>query len=324
MTKQYSIGIDLGTTNCVMSYANLLADRPHIELLRIRQVTALNEHEELEYLPSFLYLPTEQETEAGVFDLPDYPVYPTVNGYFARQASAENPERTIAAAKSWLCHASVDRHAAILPWQAPDEIAKISPVAASRFLLRQLVDSWQRSFPTAPIENQQVVLTVPASFDLAARELTREAALGAGLPADFILLEEPQAAVYHWLETTGENWRQTVKEGDSLMVCDVGGGTTDLTLVQVCSEAGELNLRRIAVGNHLLVGGDNMDLALAHLAAQKFSQLGHKLNAWQSTSLWHACRRQGIIIVFRWSSCRDNLSLRTKFQASCRNNKYRS
>jgi hypothetical protein len=144
--------------------------------------------------------------------------------------------------------------------------------------------------PEAPLGEQHVVLTVPASFDASARELTREAALKAGLPQDFLLLEEPQAAVYAWLTSTGEGWRRMLMVNDTLLVCDVGGGTTDLTLVGVAEEHGELTLRRIAVGNHLLVGGDNMDLALAHYAAGKFAAKGVSLDPWQSVALWHSCR----------------------------------
>ncbi len=144
--------------------------------------------------------------------------------------------------------------------------------------------------PDAPLAEQQVVLTVPASFDASARELTREAALAAGLPETLVLLEEPQAAVYAWLADTGERWRRRVAVGDMLLVCDVGGGTTDLTLVGVAEEEGELVLRRIAVGNHLLVGGDNMDLALAHLVAGAFAERGVGLDPWQSVALWHSCR----------------------------------
>jgi hypothetical protein len=178
-----------------------------------------------------------------------------------------------------------------LPWGAPDELPKLSPVIATQLILQQLVASWQQSFPEDPLSEQLVTLTVPASFDMAARELTREAALQAGLPDDFILLEEPQAAVYHWLEESGDRWRRVMQEGDTLLVCDVGGGTTDLTLLRAEQEGGELVLRRLAVGDHLLVGGDNMDLALAHFAAGKFREKGLKLNAWQSVSLWHACRK---------------------------------
>lgn len=294
--KKYSIGIDLGTTNCVVAFAELNGEAPELRLLKIPQVSAPSQTESHDSLPSFLYVPTEQESESGVFDIPDSPAYPTVNGAYARTISAEHPERTIAAAKSWLCHSGVDRHANILPWDATGADAgkglpKFSPVTATRILLRHLVDAWEAEFSDAPFQEQLVTLTVPASFDMSARELTREAALSAGFPTDFILLEEPQSAVYHWLEKTGEDWRKAVKEGDSLLVCDVGGGTTDLTLVRVEEEDGELVLRRLAVGNHLLVGGDNMDLALAHFVAGKFAEKGTKLNAWQSVSLWHACRR---------------------------------
>ncbi|QDV21814.1 Hsp70 family protein [Aureliella helgolandensis] len=291
MNRRYSIGIDLGTTNCVVAYASLEAEQPEIKVLKVQQISAPSQTESLESLPSFLYVPRDQELESGVFNLPDAPTYPVVSGVYARNMSADQPERTIAAAKSWLCHSGVDRHAAILPWESPQEVTKYSPVAAIRILLERLVDAWQAAFPGEPLREQLVTLTVPASFDMSARELTREAALAAGLPDDFILLEEPQAAVYHWLEKTGDGWRKAVSEGDSLLVCDVGGGTTDLTLVRVEQEGGELTLRRLAVGNHLLVGGDNMDLALAHFAAAKFAEKGTKLNAWQAVSLWHACRR---------------------------------
>jgi hypothetical protein len=135
------------------------------------------------------------------------------------------------------------------------------------------------------------VLTVPASFDASARELTREAATAAGLPGDSLLLEEPQAAVYAWLVDQGDRWRQQLAVGDRLLVCDVGGGTTDLTLIDMSQQSGELLLQRLAVGNHLLVGGDNMDLALAHLVAERFQQEGVSLDPWQAVSLWHACRR---------------------------------
>jgi molecular chaperone DnaK (HSP70) len=213
-----------------------------------------------------------------------------VVGELARRQSAENPQRTVVGAKSWLAHSRVDRHQPILPWGAPAEVPKISPVMASRRYLEHLVAAWEHAHPEAPVAEQAVVLTVPASFDAAARELTREAALAAGLPANLILLEEPQAAVYSWLTVTGERWRRILKVGETLLVCDVGGGTTDLTLVGVGEESGELMLRRIAVGDHLLVGGDNMDLALAHFVAGKFGEKGVNLDPWQSVSLWHQCR----------------------------------
>ncbi len=289
--KKYSVGIDLGTTNCVVAFAELDAELPSIGLLPIEQVTGPNQVESLPSLASFLYLQTEAEQQSGALTIPGRDSAAPVVGEFARKISAEQPERSIAAAKSWLCHGKVDRHAPLLPWGASEDVPKLSPVSATQWILKHLVASWQQSFPDHPIRDQHVTLTVPASFDMAARELTREAALHAGLPEDFILLEEPQAAVYHWLEKTGDRWRRTMQEGDTLLVCDVGGGTTDLTLLRAEQEAGELVLRRLAVGEHLLVGGDNMDLSLAHFAAGKFREKGLKLNAWQSVSLWHACRK---------------------------------
>ncbi len=289
--KKYSIGIDLGTTNCVLAWADLETEQPRIELLLIDQITAPQQIESLPSLASFLYLPTDQEQQSRALVTDGEDSAAPVIGEFARRISAERPERTIAAAKSWLCHSRVDRRSPLLPWGTDEELTKYSPVTASQLILQKLVASWQLSFPNHPLEDQLVTLTVPASFDVVARELTREAALLSGLPADFILLEEPQAAVYHWLEKTGDAWRRKMQEGDTLLVCDVGGGTTDLTLLRAEQESGELMLRRLAVGDHLLVGGDNMDLALAHFAAIKFREKGLKLNPWQSISLWHACRR---------------------------------
>ena len=197
-------------------------------------------------------------------------------GEFARRQAAEVPDRTVGAAKSWLAYSRVDRHQPILPWGAPASVAKISPVTASQRYLEHMVAAWEAAFPDAPVAEQIVVLTVPASFDASARELTREAALAAGLPQDLVLLEEPQAAVYAWLADRGDRWRRALELGDTLLVCDVGGGTTDLTLVTVAEEEGELVLRRMAVGNHLLVGGDNMDLALAHFVAGRFAEKGRE------------------------------------------------
>ena len=200
------------------------------------------------------------------------------------------PARTVSAPKSWLCHNRVDRRQPILPWNAPDEVARLSPVEASRRYLEHLMGAWNEAHPDEPFTEQRVVLTVPASFDAAARELTREAASAAGFPEDLTLLEEPQAAVYSWLGDMGEEWRRELAAGDVLLVCDVGGGTTDFSLIQVAEEAGELTLERVAVGNHILVGGDNMDLALAHHAMRKFTDQGVSIDPWQSVALWHSCR----------------------------------
>jgi molecular chaperone DnaK (HSP70) len=290
MPAQYVIGIDLGTTNSVLASAALTADEPRLELLPIPQLVAAATAEARTVLPSFLYLAPPHEAAGGALDLPwaagrDYAV-----GEFARRQAAEMPDRTVAAAKSWLCHSRVDRRQPILPWNAPADVPKVSPVAAATRYLEHLVGAWEAAHPESPISEQRVVLTVPASFDASARELTREAALAAGLPADLVLLEEPQAAVYAWLAATGQCWRRLLSPGDTLLVCDVGGGTTDLTLVGAAEEQGELVLRRIAVGNHLLVGGDNMDLALAHHVAGRFAEKGVKLDPWQSVALWHSCR----------------------------------
>lgn len=290
MPPTYVLGIDLGTTNSVLAYAPLQGDRPQIELLPVPQLVAPGTVESRTVLPSFLYLAHEHEAKAGAYDLLKQKKRNFAVGELARRQAAEVPDRTISAAKSWLCYSRVDRHQPILPWNAPPEVPKLSPVTASQRYLEHLVAAWEAAFPDAPATEQHVVLTVPASFDASARELTREAALAAGLPEDLVLLEEPQAAVYAWMTERGERWRRLLKVGNTLLVCDIGGGTTDLTLVGVAEEGGELVLKRIAVGNHLLVGGDNMDLALAHHVAGLFAEKGTTLDPWQSVALWHSCR----------------------------------
>jgi hypothetical protein len=289
MAAKFVVGMDLGTTNSVLAYAALDADQPRVELLPIPQLVATATLEARAMLPSFLYF-GGAESRGGVYDVPWASGRDFAVGELARRQGAEMPDRTVAAAKSWLCHSHVDRRQPILPWNAPAEVPKISPVAASQRYLEHLAAAWEAAHPEAPLAEQHVVLTVPASFDASARELTREAALAAGLPADLVLLEEPQAAVYAWLATIGDRWRKAISVGDTLLVCDVGGGTTDLTLVGAAEENGELVLRRIAVGNHLLVGGDNMDLALAHYVAGQFAAKGVQLDPWQSVALWHSCR----------------------------------
>ncbi len=289
---KYAIGIDLGTTNSVIAFTAINADNPSAPpaILPVPQHVAESTVESRDVLPSFLYLASDAETSGGVFNFPwakgrDYAV-----GQFAQKQAADVPTRSIAGAKSWLTYTKVDRRAPILPWNAPADVRKVSPVEASRRYLEHIAATWNAAHPEAPLKDQQVVLTVPASFDAAARDLTREAALAAGLPDDFVLLEEPQAALYAWLADMGEQWRKQLKVGDTLLVCDVGGGTTDFTLIGVAEEEGQLTLRRVAVGNHTLVGGDNMDLALAHHATTEFASKGVNLNPWQSVSLWHSCR----------------------------------
>ena len=306
MNSQYAIGIDLGTTNSVLAYTPLGLEKPEVKLLPIPQLVAAGTVEPRTTLPSFLYLATEAERDAlklpwsktgtahhsGKADGAQMlgSAHPTAVGAFAQKQSADVPTRSVAAAKSWLCYSKVDRRQPILPWGAPVEVQKVSPVEASRQYLAHMVAAWTAAFPQAPFAQQKVVLTVPASFDPAARELTREAALAAGFPENFVLLEEPQAALYSWLNDTGDRWRKQLKVGDTLLVCDVGGGTTDLTLIAVAEENGELVLRRLAVRNHTLVGGDNMDLALAFASREAFAKKGQELNPWQSVALWHSCR----------------------------------
>jgi len=289
MPAQFVVGIDLGTTNSVIAYAELKADQADIQLLDIPQVVAPNTIESRKSLPSFIYLGTESDQQAGKLALPWDDQIDYACGHWARNQAADMPDRTVGGAKSWLSHHGADRQGNILPLTAPDEI-KISPVEASTRLLKHLVGAWDHSHPDALLASQQIVLTVPASFDASARELTREAAILAGLPEDTILLEEPQGAVYAWLAHLGDDWRKALRVDDKLLVCDVGGGTTDLTLVSVQEDQGELTLQRIAVGNHLLVGGDNMDLTIAFHVAEQFKQKNVNLDPWQSVSLWHSCR----------------------------------
>ncbi len=292
----YCVGIDLGTTNSVVTYCSIppqpkANDRPKIQRLPIPQAVAAGGVESLDHLPSFIYLP--RPAEASTLGIPGghYPDPSAgVAGVMARTQSAEQPDRVIVAAKSWLCHPKVSRTDAVLPWGSPPEVPKRSAAAATEHLLRHLAVAWNQAHPDAPLSEQTVTLTVPASFDPAARELTRSAAVAAGLPDDLIMLEEPQAAVYHFLAQSGDAWRRNLSDGDRLLVVDVGGGTTDLTLIDVRSEDGRLELHRAAVGNHLLLGGDNMDLALAHLATTQMADQGHDLDPWAATSLWHACR----------------------------------
>lgn len=286
MTARFCIGVDLGTTNSVLAFAPLDEEEAMIGVLPIPQITDPGSVENRLSLASFLYLPPQSDE---AFAVPGLTANCGVVGEYARRISAEQPERVVVAAKSWLCNPNIDRTDRVLPWGS-DVDQKVSPVEASTAYLKHLVDTWNLRFPEDPFALQSVVLTVPASFDATAREWTRQAAMAAGFPADLVFLEEPQAALYNWVHAHSKDWRKILKEGDTLLVCDVGGGTTDLTLVRVESEQGELILNRLAVGNHLLVGGDNMDLALAHVASGLFAQKGISLNAWQSLSLWHSCR----------------------------------
>ncbi len=295
MASRYVVGIDLGTTNCAVAYIDTGGGPDaRVQVFPITQVVAAGEVAERNLLPSFLYLPLPGEQPAGALQLPWDKNRSYCVGEFARNFGSQVPARLVASAKSWLCHSGVDRRAAILPLRAPADAPRVSPVEAATRYLRHLVEAWNYrmagSIPDHRLEAQEVVLTVPASFDAAARELTVEAARAAGLE-QLTLLEEPQAAFYAWLERRGDAWRDEVTVGELVLVADVGGGTTDFTLIAVGEEQGNLTLTRLAVGDHLLLGGDNMDLALAYHVAQTLARTrGLKLDPVQMAQLTHACR----------------------------------
>ncbi len=283
--RQYLVGIDLGTTHTVVSYADLShgPQQAQPKLFEIEQLIAPGEVAKRPLLPSFRYHPAEGELSADQTVLPwiaqtlrgDETAY--VVGELARNLGSKVEGRQIASAKSWLSHDKVDRSANILPWAAADDVAKVSPVVASASYLLHVRCAWNHEHPDAPLEQQEIVLTVPASFDEAARALTLQAAEMAGLN-NITLLEEPQAVCYHWYFSHG-NSAETLKNTKLLFVVDVGGGTTDLSLIQVDSQKEGLKLKRIAVGDHLMLGGDNVDLALAHTAEQRITKGSKTLSA---------------------------------------------
>ena len=259
------IGIDLGTTNSALAYTQ----GDSVEIFPIPQLVHPGETRDEPLLPSFAFL----EDAAPI------------TGVLAQRKGLENAGRLVSSAKSWLSHAGVDREAAILPPSAPEGVQKISPVEASRLYLNHLREAWNSKHPEDPFDQRQVLVTVPASFDAAARELTLKAAQDAGYRG-VILLEEPQAAFYNWIERHPQ-WRELVAVGDLILVIDIGGGTTDFTLIAVREHAGEIALERIAVGDHILLGGDNVDAALAHTVAQTLQK---KLDTIQFHALWQQCR----------------------------------
>ena len=289
---RYAIGIDLGTTHSALSWVDIGAsdgDRTAHGVLPVAQLTAPGAVEDQPLLPSFLYLPHADELSPGDLTLPWRADADFAVGQFARSRGATTPIRLVSSAKSWLCHPGVDRRAAILPSEAPPEVAKVSPLEASVRYLAHLRAAWNHAHPEAPFEAQNVTVTIPASFDPAARELTAEAAQAAGYPP-VTLLEEPQAALYSWIAASEGRWRKAVTPGDVILVVDVGGGTSDFSLIAVVEREGNLELHRVAVGDHILLGGDNMDLALAHAVARKLAGQGTTLDAWQMRALTHASR----------------------------------
>jgi hypothetical protein len=290
---RYLIGIDLGTTNSALAVIDASTSArtavPKIVPLPVPQVVSPGEVKDRALLPSFLYLPGEHDLPPGAVALPWDPARNYAVGEFARVQGGRVPGRLVSSAKSWLCHAGVDRNSALLPWAAPPDVPRISPVEASARYLLHLVEAWNTRMAKTDadrIEKQTVVLTVPASFDDVARTLTVEAAKKAGLE-EVVLIEEPQAAFYCWLATHPPAEATALKPGSRCLVVDVGGGTSDFSLIEAIEQEGEIGFVRQAVGDHLLLGGDNMDLALARAIE---TRLNVKLDATQFGQLTQACR----------------------------------
>ncbi|HEX5104729.1 MAG TPA: Hsp70 family protein, partial [Pirellulaceae bacterium] len=262
--SRYVVGIDLGTTNSAVCYVDT-HERPwRVRVLEIPQLVAPGQVEGRDTLPSFHFQPLQTLEPRTPNPEPRFVV-----GFMARDYGAASPGRLISSAKSWLCHTGVDRTADLLPWHAAADVERISPVEASSRYLAQIRTAWNGRFKSDPLEQQDIVLTLPASFDEIARELTIQAAARAGLPK-VVLIEEPQAAFYAWIYKHQANWEQLVSPGQKILVCDIGGGTTDFTLIRVrTSDEGKVQFHRVAVGDHLILGGDNMDLTLAKNLEEK-------------------------------------------------------
>ncbi|CAH1570531.1 DnaK-related protein [Vibrio jasicida] len=288
-TPKFSVGIDLGTTHCVMSFVDTHDEDARVEVMPIPQLTAPGTVETRSQLGSFLYQPHEHEMNPQSRVLPWSSEPKALVGAIARNLGSKTPIRLVASAKSWLCHAGVNRRDAFLPAGSPEEVEKVSPLRATELYLEHLKDAWNHTNPNHNLADQDVTITVPASFDPAARDLTAEAARNVGF-VHLTLLEEPQAALYNWIDNSNDKWRDEVEVGDIVLVVDIGGGTTDLSLVEVTEEDGNLTLNRIAVGEHILLGGDNMDLALAYRLKMKLAQEGKELQPWQVQAMTHACR----------------------------------
>jgi len=271
--SRYVVGCDLGTTNSAVCFVDTAEQPWQVRTFLVPQVVAPGQVESLETLPSFLYQPAEGETARGALECPwqtEDPEY--VVGAFARDHGSLVPGRMISSAKSWLCHSGVDRLSPILPWHGATDLKRLSPVEASARVLAHIRQAWNARFPQYPLEQQDFVLTLPASFDEVARELTVKAAALAGLPRVF-LIEEPQAAFYAWIYAHRHDWQQLVSPGQKILVIDIGGGTSDFTLIRVrAGQAGKIQFHRVAVGEHLILGGDNFDLALAQYIEQKLAR----------------------------------------------------
>ena len=277
---QFIVGIDLGTTHCALAASS--ATHASVKLFDLPQLVAPGEVTSKPLLPSLLYLPTDGELPDGATQLP-WGRAPHVVGELAGRLGAKVPHRLVASAKSWICHGGINRRAPVLPWNAPEGEPQISPYGASVQYLVHLKAIWDAEQPSAPLKEQDVTITVPASFDEAARELTLDAAKEAGYGKGVRLIEEPQAAFYDYLGAQGDAIHEQLAGAKLVLVVDVGGGTTDLTLLKVIEgDDGSPELERIAVGGHLLLGGDNMDAALAHHVLEKAKRQNLDPSEWSA------------------------------------------
>lgn len=293
--SRFVVGIDLGTTNSAMAYVDTHETPWRVRVFAVPQLVGPAQVESLETLPSFHYHAAAGEANSGILRLPwsrravDYAV-----GAFARDEGMKTPGRIIASAKSWLSHSGVDRTAELLPWQGAADVERLSPVEVSARYLRHMRDAWNARFPNDPLADQDVLVTLPASFDEVARELTVQAAARADLPR-VVLIEEPLAAFYAWIDRHAQDWQQLVAPGQKILICDIGGGTTDFTLVRVrrtgdAAQGDKIQFHRVAVGDHLILGGDNLDLALARHLERRITGDG-QLAPQQWDVLVRVCRR---------------------------------
>jgi hypothetical protein len=289
--KRYVVGIDLGTTNSAVAYVDPADPQRRVQSFAIPQLVSDGTVAERATLPSFLYIGGAHDIAPGSLALPWDAGRTYAVGEFARLQGARVPGRLVSSAKSWLCHGGVDREAAILPWGAPGDVSKVSPVEASGRYLLHIREAWQQRFPHAPLASQDVILTVPASFDEVARELTVAAAGRAGLP-HAVLLEEPQAAFYAWIHEHQTDWAEQLAAVRLILVIDIGGGTTDFSLVAVRQTNGRVALERLAVGEPLLLGGDNIDVALARVLEPRLGTVtdGTRLDSQRWHALTSLCR----------------------------------
>src|ERR1700758_4389431 len=281
MNARFSLGIDLGTSNSAIAVADLETDQTRI--VDITQILGPNQLGGRPTLASALYVPHSEEFPEGSFPLPwnDIGDHPIV-GQFARDHGTLVPDRLVTSAKSWLSNPHIDPKQRILPWRSDIAEEKLSPLECSRRYLQHLRDAFLHAEREQgrdwELSEAQIVLTVPASFDEVARSLTAEAAKAAEL-GEVTLLEEPQAAFYAWTAKAGRAWRDLVAPGDIVLVCDFGGGTADFSLIAVTDVGGALELERVSVGEHILLGGDNMDLALAYKPKENRSIPGNFLHS---------------------------------------------